>query len=263
MAWIELHQGLREHRKLFACADELKVSRIQMIGILVSLWLWALDNTPDGSLKDISSRTIARVCDFSEKKADALVSALHQTGWIDKSDNVYYIHDWFDYAGKLMERREKDRERKKTGKGIRKISAGVPPEHLRNSCATVPNRTVPNQTEPIISSSATAEEDIAAAFERFWNSYPNQIAREDARQTFRSLCLSAEELSSLFDGLARWKRSVEWSKSAGQYIPRPAKWLSERRWQEHPKEKIPKGASGQLGQAELEAINHLFREGLS
>lgn len=122
---------------------------------------------------------------------------------------------------------------------------------------------IEEENECYISSSATAEEDIAAAFDRFWNSYPNQISREDARQTFRSLHLSAEDLSSLFDGLERWKRSVEWSKSAGQYIPRPAKWLSERRWLEHPKEKIPKGASGQLGQAELEAINHLFGEGLS
>ena len=101
MAWIELHQGLREHKKLFACVDELKIGRMQMVGMLVSLWLWALDNAPDGSLLGISNRTIARVCDYPEKKADTLVAALCETGWLEEYEGSYRIHDWFDYAGKL------------------------------------------------------------------------------------------------------------------------------------------------------------------
>lgn len=117
------------------------------------------------------------------------------------------------------------------------------------------------ENECYISSSATAEEDIAAAaFARFWENYPNQIAREEARQQFRSLNLASEDLTALLDGLARWKRSAEWAKASGQYIPRPAKWLKERRWLEHPKETIPKGASGTFGQAEMEAIDRLFQE---
>lgn len=116
------------------------------------------------------------------------------------------------------------------------------------------------ENECYLSSSATAEEDTAAAFERFWNLYPNRIAREDARQIFFSLCLSGDELNQLFQGLARWNRSVEWTKSNGQFIPRPAKWLSDRRWTEFPKETTPKGASGTLGKAELDAINQLFQE---
>jgi hypothetical protein len=149
MAWIELHQGLREHRKLFACADELKVDRMKMVGILVCIWLWALDNASSGSLDGISNRTIARVCDWPEKKADGLIAALVKTGWLDDSDGILTIHDWTDYAGKLMERREKDRERKKKGAEGRKNSEGIPTEATRNSCATVPNRTLPYPTVPI------------------------------------------------------------------------------------------------------------------
>lgn len=149
MAWIELHQGLREHKKLFACADELRIGRTQMAGMLVSLWLWALDNAQDGSLGDVSNRTIARVCDYPEKKADLLVTALFKTGWLDKQDGVYHIHDWFDYAGKLMERREKDRARKKPKQNKKNDSSnGTPMEQPRKSCATVPYSTVPYSTVP-------------------------------------------------------------------------------------------------------------------
>ena len=50
MAWLEVHQELREHRKLYACADDLGVEPVTMLGMLISLWLWALDNVQDGNL---------------------------------------------------------------------------------------------------------------------------------------------------------------------------------------------------------------------
>lgn len=150
MAWIELHQTLREHKKMFACADALGLSRIEMVGTLVSLWLWALDNAQDGSLEGVSDKTIARVCDFPEKKAGKLMEALHKHGWLDRDGDCYVIHDWNDYAGKLMERRKKDRERKNNSKAnpqkFQRKSNGNPEEQPRKSCATVPYHTVPNST---------------------------------------------------------------------------------------------------------------------
>lgn len=161
MAWIELHQTLRDHKKMFACADALNLTRIEMIGTLVSLWLWALDNAQDGSLDGVSDKTIARVCDFPEKKAGRLMEALHNHGWLDKDADHYVIHDWYDYAGKLMERREKDRKRKKTSSNRRPdfqcSSSGNPAEVPGNSYATVPNRTVPYHTQPNMSGGGAAE----------------------------------------------------------------------------------------------------------
>lgn len=140
---------------MFACADALNLSRIEMIGTLVSLWLWALDNAQDGSLEGVSDKTIARVCDFPEKKATKLMTALLDNGFVDYDGDHYIIHDWFDYAGKLMERREKDRKRKgkSTGKqaDFQRNSIGNPAEFHENSCATVPNRTLPYPTVPNIS----------------------------------------------------------------------------------------------------------------
>lgn len=140
---------------MFACADALNLSRIEMIGMLVSLWLWALDNAHDGSLEGVSDRTIARVCDFPEKKASKLMESLHKYGWLDRIGDHYAIHDWYDYAGKLMERREKDRRRKKNSTGkqdeFHRNSDGTPEDVPGNSYATVPNRTLPYPTVPNIS----------------------------------------------------------------------------------------------------------------
>lgn len=169
MAWIELHQTLREHKKMFACADTLNLSRIEMIGTLVSLWLWALDNAQDGSLEGVSDKTIARVCDFPEKKAGKLMEALLKHGFIECDGDHYIIHDWYDYAGKLMERREKDRERKKKPQkkqqDFQGNSSGNPDEIQENSYATVPNRTVPYPTLPNLSGDDAADSAREAASE--------------------------------------------------------------------------------------------------
>ena len=65
------------------------------------------------------------------------------------------------------------------------------------------------------------------------------------------------------DGLEAWRRSDRWTEDGGRYIPSAAKWLRDRRWEITPpagKQKVPMGASGRLGEAELEAIQRVLRE---
>ncbi len=50
MAWIEAHQSLRDHRKVPDMADRLDMPEAHVVGHLVYLWLWALDNAQDGRL---------------------------------------------------------------------------------------------------------------------------------------------------------------------------------------------------------------------
>lgn len=43
MAWIQIHQQLKDHRKVLAAADELDIEPAHMLGLLISFWLWAID----------------------------------------------------------------------------------------------------------------------------------------------------------------------------------------------------------------------------
>ena len=54
MAWIQIHQQLKDHRKVLAAADELDIEPAHMLGLLISFWLWAIDNAPDNSTTEIS-----------------------------------------------------------------------------------------------------------------------------------------------------------------------------------------------------------------
>lgn len=121
------------------------------------------------------------------------------------------------------------------------------------------------EKESLLSSSATAAEDNKAAatpagFDLFWEKYPNKVCMREAADAWKDICVNENIPAQILAGLDRWRNSLEWEKENGRYIPRPARWLSDLRWQEHPKEKIPMGA-GELGKAELEAIQRLLKEG--
>ena len=97
-------------------------------------------------------------------------------------------------------------------------------------------------------------------FERFWENFPKAVGKQEALSAWKELCPDADLIRAIFDGLSRWKRSKEWKKSSGQFVPRPANWLCARRWEERPEEEVPRGATGELGEAELEAIRSMFNE---
>lgn len=102
------------------------------------------------------------------------------------------------------------------------------------------------------------------SFTAFWEDYPAKINREEAWEMWKAINPDAQTVGRIKAGLEAWKRSPRWTEDGGRYIPSAAKWLKDRRWEVMPpaaKQKVPMGASGTLGAAELEAIQRVLREG--
>ncbi len=105
MAWIKVHQELFRHRKTVALAAALGVSRITAAGHMISLWMWALDNTPDGDLSAIPSAVIAFGAEWTEDP-EMFLKAIINAGFLD-GDEPLRIHDWIEYAGQLINERKR------------------------------------------------------------------------------------------------------------------------------------------------------------
>lgn len=154
MAWIESHQSLSRHRKTLKTAGRLSVDRHKLIGHLHELWWWALDNVGvDGKLAEMTPFEIGLAAQW-DGDHDEFVRALIDGGFIDDDGGCLALHDWYDYAGKLIERRLQERERsqqrraqaKKEAKQDAKPTKEQPADDHRSTVGTVPNRTVPNST---------------------------------------------------------------------------------------------------------------------
>lgn len=110
MAWIELHQALPQHRKLLALRDALRLRTPAALGHMCLLWLWALDNAPDGDLSALPPRQLAEICQFNARRAGELAAALRTSGFVDADGR---LHDWGDYTGRLIDQRVANRERQR------------------------------------------------------------------------------------------------------------------------------------------------------
>ena len=135
MAWIELHQSLRDHPKVIRLAEKLAVHPAEATGLLVNLWLWAVAYAEDGQLRRYTDAEIAQASRWFGQSGD-LRCALRETGWED-SDGT--IHDWEQYGIRflLQARRRKARFLKK-----KQREKGTLPERSQNVqvTSTVPYR---------------------------------------------------------------------------------------------------------------------------
>lgn len=100
-------------------------------------------------------------------------------------------------------------------------------------------------------------------FTAFWDAYPKKIDREGAWEAWKALNPSPDTARQILESLEAWKKSSQWTQETDRFIPGAANFLTKGHWQYSPppaKSNIPRGANGDLGQAELENIRKLMEE---
>lgn len=129
------------------------------------------------------------------------------------------------------------------------------PDGIQNGSLTEQNRTELNRTE--------LNRSIEQGFEQLWTSYPEvrRGSKSVAAEAYRRSVTSERDIKAVQVALNKWKRSEQWSRDGGQYIPSLHNWLDRETWKsDPPKMAVPRGASGELGEAELEAIRRILAE---
>lgn len=189
MAWIELHQSLWTHRKTLILAAELRMKAMYAATHMIHLWTWALDNAPEGDLSGLPDSVIAIGASWEEEPAK-FVQAAVKAGYIDRDGETTSLHDWYDYAGKLIEQRAAERERSKIRRSLarqkkvdRQTTGGRPAVDRQTTVGTVPNLTVPNLDRSIAKTVPKLSTELSTNGRRKWGAMdPAEL--EESRQEF-------------------------------------------------------------------------------
>lgn len=82
----------------------------------------------------------------------------------------------------------------------------------------------------------TDADEWVEAFERdFWPEYPRKIAKIDALKHWKSISPRDEAMRDrICAGLDRWKLFWSESETERRFIPHPATWLHQQRWEDEP-----------------------------
>lgn len=69
-------------------------------------------------------------------------------------------------------------------------------------------------------------------FLRFWAAYPRKVDKQKALNAWKKLSPDGELCQVIAAALEEQKRSPQWLKDGGAYIPYPSSWLNGRRWED-------------------------------
>ncbi|SDX03661.1 hypothetical protein SAMN04489725_1361, partial [Alicyclobacillus hesperidum] len=199
LLWIESHQELGRHPKTKKLARLLGITLPAAVGHLQFLWWWALDYAKDGNLSEFDSMDIADAAMW-EGDPERFLSVLVDVGFVDAYGNDeakrFHIHDWMDYAGRLVEKRAQNAERMRRSRErhrnvhtenahesvtLRERNAheSVTLRERNAQVAGLPNQTQHNQTKTLSGGeSARAREEISLELNRLLGKSPNPMQVE-------------------------------------------------------------------------------------
>jgi hypothetical protein len=248
MSWIRLQSEYPRHRKTLRL-----IRRLGPVAELypIRLWLWAVEQSPGGSLRDIDAAELALIVGYAGEPSE-LWSAMVKAGFIERADGEYRVRSWYEHNGILIDRSERNRERMRRARaqhdvrtcGATDVTNVRTDETDEDSCA--PAREGSEDAEhtgaPVTAralqdtspAGAPAEGDLAAYRNAMCESYPrfrDELAVSRALFELRRLLPPLDEFR---ESILEQARSPEWLEDGGRYVPKPAKWLLDGGFRNRP-----------------------------
>ncbi len=103
----------------------------------------------------------------------------------------------------------------------------IPPTHDRH---TTSNKEI---KKPPISPKG---DEYSPDFLTFWSGYPKKVGKGAAWRAYQKVRPDRDLLEFMLKAVAVQRSTQAWTKDGGQYIPHPATWLNQRRWEDEPDE---------------------------
>ena len=75
---------------------------------------------------------------------------------------------------------------------------------------------------------------VVTKFDEFWKAYPRKTGKGAALKSWKKINPSDSTAQQIIDSLPAHIASEQWQKDNGQFIPHPATWLNQGRWEDEP-----------------------------
>ena len=101
------------------------------------------------------------------------------------------------------------------------------------------------------------KDELEQSFDQFWAAYPNRKAKAKAKAAWGKIKPDETLLGIILVALEFQKKSPDWVKDGGQFVPHPTTWLNGKRWEDEIADRQP-AQSRHTGFAERDYSEGLF-----
>lgn len=126
-------------------------------------------------------------------------------------------------------------KRKEEKRNLKQEKPPISPQGVGGDVEEPQIKTVRGEEPPVEHSNPFEERFIL-----FWQAYPKKVGKGEAEKRFMKIKPSQALLEIMITAVQAAKQSSQWKKENGQYIPNPATWLGQKRWEDELGEKSNK-----------------------
>lgn len=207
--WVKVEIATLDKPEVVRMAELLGVKRDEMIGILVRFWAWLDRSTGNGLVTHVSRIGIDDVMHCA-----GFAAALESVGWAQFDEKaVSMAVPNFDYHNgnpaktrALGQRRKRRFDERKSNDVVTQTPL---PEKRREVTPIVPK-----------------------GFAEFWEAYPLRKSKATAEKAWTRIKPDDSLAARILEAVAAAKKSTDWTKEGGRFIPYPASWLNARGWED-------------------------------
>jgi hypothetical protein len=86
------------------------------------------------------------------------------------------------------------------------------------------------------------KKEYSPSFLTFWSAYPRKVGKDEAYRTWQKRNGDMPSIDGILASISKQKTSAQWQKDGGQFIPHPATWLNQGRWNDEIPEEMKKSS---------------------
>ncbi|MDL2268853.1 hypothetical protein LJC71_04855 [Desulfosarcina sp. OttesenSCG-928-A07] len=242
----------------------------QSIAVVIAVWASLLECASQaderGSIKDVDPESIDAHLQIDDGATQSVIDALssgNRPRIVDGKILNWSKRQPLKEDGTSAERVRKHRERQKTEQNqhdvtpcnayvtpcnayVTPCNADVTPcndrtEQIRTEKNRTEQRLTPLTPHPV--GDANGEQNSHATkkqkpqsetdFDAFWDAYPRKTGKAAAEKAWKK-ARDKPDLNTILGAIESQKTWDQWRRDGGQYIPNPATWLNQGRWDDKP-----------------------------
>lgn len=219
--WIKMRIELQSHPKIVRILSAMNRTNVQdrtdkfrVIGGLHAVWGVFDLHSENGVLHGYTPDLMDHVIGWN-----GFSSALVEAEWLSFDGcETLSMPEFAEHNGQSAKRRAEDQKRKRD-------SRKYCPQSVRNLSAEEPDKKRTREEKRREVNNTTTPD----GFSEFWNAYPKKVGKGAAETAWKK---HKPDLATCLAAVAAARTSRDWQKDGGQFIPNPATWINQKRWED-------------------------------
>ena len=187
----------------------------------------------------------------------------HEGRLEDRDDETLKITNWSAYQSEYE--RQKPHRKKKLNPSIKAIAIDTEIGNDLTPKEAMPDEAILSldgkcrqvSSNDRLNPNPNSTEQLSNQFDAFWQAYPKKKSKGQAEKAFVKINPDEQFLATMLAAIEQAKKSGDWLKEDGKYIPYPATWLNAKGWEDEYKE----GTGENCASSEVDIRDFVDKEG--